>query len=100
MTGVEQYIIWTTAGVYRVSRVDCTLCTQLVVTDQPNLNLTQLQVGVTLKLVSKCLHPTNFSPTSMQPRAMKFGIQAQLNLLIKAGKKKVGSPDPTLKMST
>ena len=30
----------------------------------------------------------NFSPTSRQPRAMKFGIQAQLNLLIKEGQEK------------
>ena len=36
----------------------------------------------------------NFSPTSRQPRAMKLGIQAQLNLLIKVGQEKVGSPDP------
>ena len=34
-------------------------------------------------------HPTgNFSPTSMQPRAMKLGIQAQLNLPIKVGQEK------------
>ena len=30
----------------------------------------------------------NFSPTSTQPRAMKFGIQPQLNLLIKVGQEK------------
>ena len=36
----------------------------------------------------------NFSPTSRQPRAMKFVIQDQLNLLIRVGQEKIGSPDP------
>ena len=66
----------------------CRLCITLIfVTAQPNLNLTQLKVGVTLKLVSKCPHRThpptkNFSTTSSQPRATQFSIQAQLTPLI------------------
>ena len=50
-------------------------------------NLTQLQVGVNWNLVVgiKMTPPPptgNFSPTSSQPRAMKLGIQSQLNLFI------------------
>ena len=44
--------------------------------------------------------PKNFSPTSRQPRAMKLGIQDQLNLLIKVGHEKYGrlTPNPNVSL--
>ena len=57
---------------------------------KPNHKPTQLKVGVTLFLQWKWVHPTtvNFSPTSRQVRARKFGIKAQLNLFIKVDQEK------------
>ena len=58
-------------------------------------NLTQLQpnsgwcnVIFVEEMTAPPLTNINFSPTSTQPRAMKFGKQAQLSLLIKVGQEK------------
>ena len=62
------------------------LAVEHIVTAQPNPTLGWCNSVVGIKMST----PTrgNFSPTSRQPRKMKLGIQAQLNLLIKVGQEK------------
>ena len=53
-----------------------------IVTAQPNLNLTQLQVGVEMS-------PPPHPPETFHQLLGNLGIQAQLNLLIKVGQQKI-----------
>ena len=56
-----------------------------IVTAQLNINLKQHKL-VWLGFCTTPPHPPlNILPTSTQPRVIKFGIQAQPNLLIKLG---------------